>query len=280
MKKLLTKFIPKCYGIFLNMLALINPKKAALKAFYIFCTVRKGRILPNQLDFLKPAISKKHKIADHTIQTYHWPGVKETVLLVHGWESNTWRWHKLIEKLQQAKYNIIAFDAPAHGYSSGKYLYVPLYAEILQPLIEIYKPKHLIGHSVGGMTILYNEHKNMTPSVSKIITIGSPSEFHEIMTHFKNLLGLSARVEKALEYFIIEKFGFKIRDFSSSKFVKENTKKGLLFHDKLDTIAPYHASEQVHIHWRGSRLVSTEGLGHSMHQDEVNDTIIQFLDTE
>ncbi|MFT6934887.1 MAG: hypothetical protein ACJAUQ_001278, partial [Maribacter sp.] len=29
--------------------------------------------------------------------------------------------------------------------------------------------------------------------------------------------------------------------------------------------------------WKGSRLISTEGLGHSMHQDEVNEQIITFL---
>ncbi|WP_394970333.1 alpha/beta hydrolase [uncultured Croceitalea sp.] len=277
MKKLLIKLIPKLYGFFLNLLALINPKKAATKAFYIFCTVRKGRILPHQLAFLKPAIGTKHEIAGHSIQTYHWSGNKETVLLIHGWESNSWRWHKLITKLQEAGYNIIAFDAPAHGYSSGKYLYVPLYAEILQPLIENYSPKYLIGHSVGGMTVIYNEHKNETPSVEKIITIGSPSEFHEIMTHFKNLLGLGTKIEKALENFILEKFGFKVRDFSSSKFVQTNTKKGLLFHDRLDTIAPYHASVQVHENWKNSEFISTEGLGHSMHQDEVNNQIIAFL---
>ncbi len=279
MKKLLARLIPKFYGFFLNLLALINAKKAAVKAFYIFCTVRKGRVLPNQLPFLEPATSTKHDISGHSIQTYHWPGSKETALLVHGWESNTWRWHKLIAKLQEADYNIIAFDAPAHGYSSGKYLYVPLYVEILQPLIENYGPKYLIGHSVGGMTVLYNEFKNETPTVEKIITIGSPSEFHEIMTHFKNLLGLNKRMEKALENFLVEKFGFKVREFSSSKFVRTNTKKGLLFHDRLDKIAPYHASVQVHQNWKNSELISTEGLGHSMHQEEVNNQILEFLES-
>ncbi|MBQ4914159.1 alpha/beta hydrolase [Maribacter sp. MMG018] len=277
MKKILQKLMPKLYGKILNVYVLISPKKAADMAFRIFCKVRKGKILPHQKEYLDPVKLQKTEIAGHSIQTYQWKGDKETVLLVHGWESNAWRWHKLIEKLTEANYNVIAFDAPAHGNSSGTYLYVPLYAEVTQYMIKKYKPKFLIGHSMGGMTILYNEFLNKNVGVEKIITIGSPSEFHEIINHFKKLLGFNDSVLNALEQYIVQRFGFTINEFSSSRFIENDKRKGLLFHDRFDKIAPYHASEKVHSDWKGSQLVTTEGLGHSMHQDEVNDKIIAFL---
>ncbi len=277
MKKLLSKLIPKAYGIVLNLYAGIHREKAAEKAFHIFSKVRKGRVLPNQKEYLDAAKHEKLHIADHTIQTYRWSGTKGTVVVVHGWESNTWRWHKLIKKLKAADLNIIAFDAPAHGYSTGTYLYVPLYAQILEVVIKTYTPKHIVGHSFGGMTALYSEYLNPSPTVDKIVTIGSPSEFHENMTHFKQLLGYNDHVSKALGAYVLKRFGFSEKEFSSSRFVLTNTKKGLLFHDRLDTIAPYHASEQVHAAWLGSSLITTEGLGHSMHQDEVNNQIVAFL---
>lgn len=277
MNALFKKFIPKLYGALLNVFAYISPKKAAEKAFTIFTKVRKGRVLPHQKDYLDPVKHERIDVSGHSIQTYKWHGTKDTVLLIHGWESNTWRWHKLLEKLTAADFNVIAFDAPAHGYSSGKYLYVPLYAEILEVMIHTYVPDHLIGHSVGGMTILYNEFKNPNDTIEKIVTIGSPSEFHEIIEHFKNMLGLSNRVIDALEIYINERFGFTIKEFSSSKFASSNTKKGLLLHDRWDKITPYHASERVHAVWKESTFISTEGLGHSMHQEEVNKKIIAFL---
>ena len=279
MKKFLSKFIPKIYGVSLNIIAITNSKKAAERAFYIFCKVRKGKILPHQKSYLDPNKNEVLALANHNIQTYRWKGSKETVLLIHGWESNTWRWHKLIEKLTEADYNIIAFDAPAHGYSSGNHLYVPLYAEVLEGLITKFKPKHLVGHSVGGMTILYNEFKYSNEIVEKIVTIGSPSEFIEIITHFQQLLGLNAQVFQALSAYIKSRFGFTITDFSSSRFANTNTKKGLLFHDKFDKIAPYHASEQVHLNWKNNEFISTEGLGHSMHQEQVNKQIVSFLES-
>ncbi len=277
MKKVLAKILPPLYGKYYDFRSLFAPKSTAHKAFVLFCTVRKGKVLPQQAEYLNLAKKSIEEISGHQIQAYSWPGKKETVLLVHGWESNTFRWRNLIKRLREADYNIIAFDAPSHGHSSGKLLYVPLYEEAVSHIIDKYDPKYVIGHSVGGMTLMYNEHKNPNPKVEKIVTIGSPSEFHEIFGHFQDLLKFGNRFMGIMDNYILDRFGFHIREFSTSEFAKSNTKKGLLFHDRLDAIAPYHASEQVHRNWKNSKLVSTEGLGHSMHQEDVNNQIIDFL---
>ncbi|NDV16394.1 alpha/beta fold hydrolase [Muricauda sp. TY007] len=278
MKKLLNKILPLAYGQYYNVYTLIAPKKAADSAFHLFCTVRKGRVRPEQAAYLDGAKLAIEEVAEHKIQSYHWPGNKETVLLVHGWESNTFRWRNLIKKLKEADFNIIAFDAPSHGYSSGKHLYVPLYEEAVNYMVTKYNPKHLIGHSVGGMTIIYNQYKNPSAYVEKMVTIGSPSEFHEIMEHFQDLLKFNNRVMKYLDKYVYNRFGFRIDEFSTSRFAQSISKKGLLFHDRYDNITPYHASVAVNKNWKDSTLISTEGLGHSMHQDDVNDQIISFLE--
>ncbi|NAY92982.1 alpha/beta fold hydrolase [Muricauda sp. JGD-17] len=278
MKKLLTKILPLAYGQFFNLYAFFAPQKAAHSAFTLFCRVRRGRVLPQQKTFLEVSKMDIEEVSGHQLQSYRWEGRKETVLLVHGWESNAFRWRNLIKKLKEADFNIIAFDAPAHGHSSGKLLYVPLYEEAVHHMIKKYDPKHVIGHSVGGMTLIYNEYNNPNPQVDKMVIIGAPSEFHEIMGHYQDLLRFNDRVMQTLDNYILKRFGFRIHDFSASRFVKNNTKKGLLFHDRFDAIAPYHASVAVHEAWKGSQLVTTEGLGHSMHQEEVNNQIIDFLE--
>ncbi|MEO9511921.1 MAG: alpha/beta hydrolase [Flavobacteriaceae bacterium] len=279
MKKLITAILPLVYGQYFNIYSFVSPKKAAHKAFNLLCTVRKGKVAPEQKEFLDNAKLEVEHAADHQLQSYHWSGKKETILLVHGWESNTFRWRNLIKKLQDADFNIIAFDAPSHGNSSGKLLYVPLYEKALRHMTKKYDPKYIIGHSVGGMTLMYNEFKNSNPKVEKLVVIGAPSEFHELMDHYQDILKFNNRFMKILDDYILGRFGFKIRDFSTSEFAKSNAKKGLLFHDRLDKVAPYHASENVQKNWFGSELISTEGLGHSMHQEEVNDKIVTFLRT-
>ena len=277
MQKRRYNILPLVYGKYLNLYAFFAPKKAATKAFKVFSKVRKGKVTPQQAEYLNKAKHAIEYIVGHAVQVYRWPGPKATVVLVHGWESNSFRWRHLIEKLKAAEFNIIAFDAPSHGYSSGTFLHVPLYEAVLNHIVTTYHAKHLIGHSVGGTTVMYNTFKNPNPQIEKLITLAAPSELHEIMTHFQNLLRFNTRVMRALDAYVLNQFGFRIREFSVARFAQSNTKKGLLFHDTLDPITPYRASAQVHAHWKGSSVVSTEGLGHSMRHDEVNDQIIRFL---
>ena len=277
MKKFLTKVIPLFYGQWLNFVALFYKQKAAKIAFDIFCTIRKGRVQPEQKDFLDSAKFSVENVMEQQIQSYKWPGSKGTVLLLHGWESNTHRWRNLIKKLKEHHFDILAFDAPAHGYSTGEMLHVPLYAHTLKHFLEKFQPQMVVAHSIGGMTILYNHFLHPESSVEKIVTIGSPCEFEQFMHHYKSILKFNTRVWKAMDKRLKIWFGYHFNEFSSARFVGNNTKKGLLFHDKLDQQVPYTESVRVHEHWKGSELVLTEGLGHSMHQPKVNDQIIAFL---
>lgn len=277
MKKLLAKIIPLMYGRWLNLLVFLNKRKAAQTGFDIFTTVRKGRVKSIQRAFLESAMFCTEEVLGQHIQAYRWPGKKETVLLLHGWESNTYRWRNLIKKLQEHDFDILAFDAPGHGHSTGKKLHVPLYANTTRHFLTKYRPTYVVAHSIGGMTILYDHYRNPASSVKKIVTIGSPCDFSDIMEHFQQILKFNNRVMKAMDKYLKEWFGLHINEFSSARFVMDNAKEGLLFHDKKDAQVPFSASEKVHRHWKGSELIATEGLGHSMHQEEVNEKIIEFL---
>jgi pimeloyl-ACP methyl ester carboxylesterase len=271
------RFITRFYGLYLNFLALFSKKVAAKKAFDLFSKVRKGRILPHQEKYLQDAQDELHTMGEHSLQSYRWKGTKARVLLLHGWESNSFRWRNLIEMLREADFDIIAFDAPGHGRSSGAHLHLTLYEEALNHLSKKYDPDYLIGHSMGGFAILYHQYLRKETFIKKIVTIGAPSEFYEVMAHYQQLLRFNDTVLNALDAHVKSKFGMGIRDFSSVKFVETNNKKGLLLHDKFDLITKYEASERVYAHWKGSTLISTEGLGHSMHQEQVNGQIIDFL---
>lgn len=277
MNNLLNKYIPLAYGSYFNTLALFSKKKAAEKAFKLFCTPRKGRVLEHQKEFLNKVKSTIITTNNIDLQIYEWKGNKETILLLHGWESNVFRWRNLIEFLEKEQYNIIAFDAPAHGYSTGSMLNVPIYAQCTEKIISVFNPKYIIGHSVGGMTTMYNQYKSPNNSVEKIVSLGAPSELSEIMMHYQKLLKFNTTVMNSLNDYFKRTFNFNIDEFSVSKFSQSISQKGLLVHDEFDTIAPYSASERVHKNWKNSTLIKTQGLGHSLHQEDVNNQIIDFL---
>lgn len=265
------------YGKWFNLVAFFNPKYAGKLAFDTFIKVRKGRVKPEQQAYLNEARHSIESVDRLQIQTYQWAGPGPRVLLVHGWESNSFRWRNLIEVLRAANFHVIAFDAPAHGYSSGKILHVPLYGECVEHMVQKFKPKYIIGHSMGGMTALYHAHRHPNESVEKVVTIGSPSEFEAIARSYQQMLGFNDRVLNAFDAVIYNEFGYHIHEFATPEFIRGNSTKGLLFHDKLDRIAPFQASQKVHEAWENSVLIPTEGLGHSMHQEDVNNQIVEFL---
>lgn len=281
MKKSFGKLVTHTLGLYFNLASWVFPKTIAEKAFLLFCTPRKGKVRNGQRGFLEDAKDLILEQGNVNVQTYRWKGSGATILLLHGWESNTFRWRNFIPRLQKENYNIIAMDAPGHGNSSGNLLNLPLYSSCAQEVINTYSPKYVIGHSLGGMAILYNMYKYEADNkmVEKIITLGSPSELSDFMRQFKNILGLSDRMMRLIENHFTEHFQAKFVDFSSPKFAKDISQKGLLIHDELDKIAPYWSSEQVHASWKNSTLVTTKGLGHSMHQDKVREQIVSFLNT-
>lgn len=277
MKKLFKKWLPLFYGAGFNFIALLSRKKAAEMAFKTFSKIRKGRIQPAQSDFLDPARLQQETMGSQQLQAYHWPGNGASVLLVHGWESNSFRWQLLVGELQQAGLSVYAFDAPGHGYSGGSSLHVPLYTECLQYMMVKYQPDFIVAHSVGGLAALFHQYKYPGNRIDKLVTIGSPSEFQEIMAHYRQLLRLSPRVMEALDQLFSEKFGYSFREFSSLHFAREYPGRGLLFHDLSDPITPYRASAELQKVWAGSKLITTEGLGHSMQHRDIYTQIVAFL---
>ncbi len=279
MKKFLLKLLPKAIGIQINAISLWSKKAAAQKAFLVFCTPRGGQIKAHQQEALNIAKDQQIEIEKNvTIQTYRWVGTGPTILLIHGWESNTHRWFKLIEVLQENNYNIIAFDAPAHGNSTGKILNVPLYANCVQAVSQLYTPSVHIGHSIGGLTTIYHYYKYHPEHIKKLVILGAPSQLSVIMKDYQRLLGMKNAVMTGLNNLVKERFGFSIDQFSGFAFAKAITIPGLIIHDKYDQITPVESSRGVHENWKNSTYIETSGLGHSLYQDKVNTQILKFIE--
>lgn len=264
---------------YLNLISFFNPKKAGKIAYKVFSTPRDGK-LRNIPEVLLKAKTGTLKYKEHQIQTYHWQGEKETVLLIHGWESNSSRWQGMIQYLKKKKYNIISLDAPAQGMSSGKELNAVLYAEFINEVCVKYKPSYLIGHSLGGMTMFYAQSKYQFPFVKKIISFGSPNIFHRITSNYKKLLSLNTKTYQSFLNVFIEKFQIDTSFFNTQDFIKKIEIPILIIHDKHDTIVPYSDSIKIFENNPNINFESTENLGHSMVHNQVYKKAVSFLEND
>jgi len=271
------KIIPLCLGKYLQLKAIIAPKKAIEQAFNIFCTPQRGRATEKHQDFFDTALEEKFVTNNHEIQTYHWEGNGETIVLLHGWESNSFRWKSLVELLIKEDYNIIAIDAPAQGNSSGKYLNVPLYTACANDIINVHKPSILMGHSLGGMTAIYYQFKHNNSDLKKILTLGPPSELSLVLKSFQMTLGLSTKFMTNMNSYLFKKFGFYAEQFSISEFAKNIKTNGLLILEKRDKLAPFKYSKPIADNWENCELYTVENVGHSLQSTDINTKILNYL---
>ncbi|MEN9335116.1 MAG: hypothetical protein RLZZ500_103 [Bacteroidota bacterium] len=277
MKKISQFILVKSIGLYINLMSYLYPKHAFRLAYRLFSSPRKGKVNPSKLPkTLQRAQQIKHTFDNHTIQTYIWKGNEDVILLIHGWESNASRWKKLLKHLVKTGKTIVAIDAPAHGQSSGSEFNVPLYAAFIHEIVLAYQPKAVVGHSVGGNALTYYQ-KHYPHEIERFVLLGAPSDFKIILKNYINLLGLNHRVYRYLKSYTQKRFSISIDHFSAAQFVANLDKEGLIIHDKEDTVVLWEESNKIANAWPKAEFVTTRGLGHSLHDAYLYQTIIEFI---
>lgn len=278
MKKAVYFLLTKSIGLYINLLSFIFPEKAIQMAHGYFSMPRKGKFKKNKLPkFLEEAQLETISHNGDSIQTYIWKGNETIILLVHGWESNSSRWKKMLPYLKQSGSTIIAIDGPAQGLSSGIEFTVPKYAEFIDIVAKKYQVNYIIGHSLGGKTSLYYQYKYQNPTVQKMVILGAPSDFNIIFNNFIRLLSLNNKIVKALENKYSAVLEHNLQYFSAHEFASKINVKGFLAHDIDDIIVLFKEGKKIAQSWKNVHFVETKGLGHKLHDEELYQKVYQFL---
>lgn len=264
-------------GLSVNLYALFSHRRAGEWAFDLFSSPRPSKSRTHHPDLSAYARWKQRPGRFGPISYFHWPGKGPTILLAHGWESNASRWLPLVEALRAHDFDLLALDAPAHGHSGGQRFYLPLYAEWLSELMEAYRPAAVVGHSAGGMALTYLLHRQPFPDLRRVVLLATPSELVALMDTFRQILGMNDRVFEGLQTAFAQRFGRPMDTVSVRNYVRSFSIPGLLIHDRQDEIVHYSEAEAIHRNWEGSRLLLTEGLGHSLRGAEVVRTVTTYL---
>lgn len=280
MEKTIQKIVAKSIGSYINLLSYITPKQSLSLAYKFFSEPRKGKIKQERIPrTLQKSTRQIHKLRGQEFSTYLWEGNKEVILLVHGWESNASRWKKLLPYLKKTGKTILAIDAPAHGFNMDKEFNVLIYSEFINEIVQKYQPKIAIGHSIGGNALAYFQ-KHYTHQLEKMILLGAPSDFKIIMENYFKMLSLNLKVQEQFKNYIQSRFKIVIEDFSAAKFLEETTISGIIAHDQEDLVVLLNEGYKIDSAWKTAKFIETKGLGHSMHDADLYQTIVDFIETK
>ena len=187
--KLAQKLVIGYYRAKLNLFAKLSKRKAAEKAFELFCT-------PYTSNKKKaPAVFEKAEKLHLKFENYHLVGYRwnhpqpKKALILHGFSSTIKKFDHFVMPLVKKGYEVIAFDAPAHGDSSGKTINGFQYRDTINAVYEKFGPIHsFIAHSFGGLALslfmqdlTYQDHK-------KIVLIAPATETDSALVSFASVL--------------------------------------------------------------------------------------------
>lgn len=264
-----------------KLLTAISKKKASEKAFELFCTPQRRHIKPLPKIF-EQAESLQFRLDGILMQGWRWNHLSERkVLILHGYESSVTNFDRYVKPLIKNGYEVLAFDAPAHGRSGGKKITAPLYKKMIQEIHKRFGPvQSYIAHSFGGLAVsLALEEINHTDAY-KLVLIAPATETSTAVNAFFKFLHLDPALRTKFEKIIIKTGGVSSEWYSIRRAMKFIRAKVLWFQDEDDEITPMSDVLKVkEENYPNIEFVITKGLGHRRiyRDNKVVKSVVEFL---
>nr|WP_294904911.1 alpha/beta fold hydrolase [uncultured Lacibacter sp.] len=279
--KLAQKLVIGYYRTKLNIFAKLSKRKAAEKAFELFCTPYVSNKKKAPAVFEKA--EKLHlKVENYNLVGYRWnhPQPKKALIL-HGFSSTVKKFDHFVMPLVKKGYEVIAFDAPAHGDSSGKTINGFQYRDTIKAVYEKFGPVHsFIAHSFGGLALsLFMEEQEYQEN-KKLVLIAPATETDSAINSFATFLKVDDEVKEEMRKIIFEKSGRTADQISIFHAAKKMKAEVLWIHDEEDDVTPWTDAAKIQAENHPNfQFMLTKGLGHRRiyRDNKVKKAIMEFL---
>ncbi|HTI93413.1 MAG TPA: alpha/beta fold hydrolase [Puia sp.] len=267
----------------LNILALASPRKAAIKAFRFFCTPQQRVTKKGSAQF-EGGERLSFRLDKHVVRGHRWLPAQtplKRILIAHGFESASRNFEVYIAALVKKGYEVVAFDAPAHGQSGGRRMLLTDYVKMLRTIEQNYGPfQGYIGHSLGGLAITLFLENHPHRRETRLVLVAPAVETTGAVAAFSQVLHLSPEVSAGMDEYVQEISGHNFSWYSLRRALKQIRAQVLYLQDEDDRITPLKEALLVrqdghaNIDW-----VITKGLGHrKIYKDaEIMKRIVDFL---
>jgi len=191
------------------------------------------------------------------------PSELPAVVLVHGWSGRGAQLGRFAAPLVEAGFRVVAFDAPAHGRSSGDRTTIFRIASALGEVNRRCGPfVAAIGHSFGvpviGLALAQGQL-----DCARVVAISPPLNARGLVEKFAAGIQAPDAVSKRFGALLEAGFGTDIWQRVSLEHIAPTlTAKALVIHDEGDNGVPWQEGARVAALWPGAEFVRTAGLGH------------------
>ncbi|MEO5893809.1 MAG: alpha/beta hydrolase [Ferruginibacter sp.] len=265
-----------------KMMTAVSKRLAAEKAFDLFCTpfLKSRSRTPTIFEEAEPLHFELNGLKVNGFRWNHEQPHK--ILILHGFGSAAHKFHQYISPLVAKGYEVLAFDAPAHGSSEGTRINAVQYCQMIEEVLKRYGPvKGFLAHSFGGMALSLAIEKTVHTDDTRIALIAPATETSTAVdAAFKMLQLKDEEVRKEFDKIIFEKSGQQTEWFSIKRAMQHIRAKVLWLHDEDDDITPLEDALKVkQENFPNVRFVITKGLGHrKIYGDlDIKKEVLEFL---
>ncbi|PCI88004.1 MAG: hypothetical protein COB24_04530 [Hyphomicrobiales bacterium] len=253
---MLRKYIPT----FINILSTTSPNMAANLALSLFSRPRKFDRNEQELALFNEGTQLTFSSGRRA--TLWGDPAAPLIFLCHGWESRGTQFHVIIRALLAQNYQVIGWNAPAHGASPGtKTQILSMTLALIEDLAsQDLKPAAYIGHSMGG-AIIGLLHKYITlPKI--LVFISAPTNIRTVFNKYFATIHLSLKAQKlmldklnALTQHTVDSISLINSDIYKARLP-------LIIHDENDKEIPFSEFTNLQKNWPNGEFHATQGLGH------------------
>jgi pimeloyl-ACP methyl ester carboxylesterase len=199
------------------------------------------------------------------IAIYTWGAdSRPTVLMVHGWGGRATHMGHMIAPLVEAGFRVVAFDAPAHGASTGKTTDLIEFAGAVARVMKYTGPIHtLISHSFGAAMAMMAV-RDWNVSAERYVLISAFDHCNWFCKAFGEFTGLSQTIIARMKTMMVERYNDRLDwdSLSVTDMLRATRQPALLIHDEDDREIPFHHSVRMLRGAPNADLHVTQGLGH------------------
>ncbi len=246
-----------------KVLSAISPFLASRFAASLFLTPFKYKLPKREKEMDKKSFQSNIMIPNikKEIIVYPYGNSSRKVLLVHGWSGRGTQMAVLAKHLLNHGWEIISFDAPAHGKAPGKKSMMAYFIESIWHLNSIYGPfDAAIGHSLGGMSLLKTAKDGLP--LKKLVVIGTGNSITHITRNFIKNLQLKKEIAIKMKDYFEKKFGEKMNTYSGAISAKSVAVPTLVVHDENDVDVDVSSAYEINEALQNGELYITKNLGH------------------
>ena len=264
-----------------RLISSVSKKKAAKKALDLFRTPQR-RNIRQPGNIFNEAEKLKFDLEGIPIQGYRWNHhTGRKVLIIHGFESSIVNFGHFVHALVKKGYEVLAFDAPAHGISGGKTITAPLFAKMITTIHEKYGPvRSFLAHSFGGLALSIALENIDHDETYRVVLIAPATETRTAVDQFFKLLQLNGEVRREFDILITQLGGHPMEWYSIRRAMPNIKAQVLWLHDEDDQQTPIGDALKVKDeNLPNIKFIITKGLGHrKIYRDQKTiQEIIEFL---